>query len=265
MELSPSLFPSNFFFRQYFYLVNRFTKNPYDGPDKNRHHVYPKSIFGKTNYIILISFRNHLIVHYLLYRGCQVSLGDKHDWTKKMANVLRFSVYGLYEKFGEDKKFKESLSVLLEKARNKVYYSPWNKGIPRTAEQRENHSKLMKGKRAWNRGIKIGVVTAGAYKKGNIPWNKGIPFSEETKQKMRKPKIEGSGKMMSEGKRKVKEALTPEEREKRKQIRSEIAKRFWNDPVQRARMEKIRKTQKKRQPNNQSPPESSDPPNQAEE
>ena len=41
-----------------------------DAPDLyERHHVFPKSIYGKNNFLVKLSPREHYVAHALLYRG----------------------------------------------------------------------------------------------------------------------------------------------------------------------------------------------------
>jgi len=70
---------------------------------------------------------------------------------------------------------------------------PWNKGIPRTEEERKKMSKSQKERfkreDPWNKG-KTGIFSQEALqsmsekRKGAIPWNKGIPRTPEEKKKM---------------------------------------------------------------------------------
>ena len=62
----------------------------------------------------------------------------------------------------------------------------WNKGIPRTEEEKKKMSERRKGKG----GVKGKVISEEQKKKqseamkGRTPWNKGKPRSEETKRKI---------------------------------------------------------------------------------
>lgn len=55
-----------------------------------RHHVFPKSIFGKNNFIVKLTPKQHYIAHALLYKGLERRYG-KDDWrTKKMMHAFWF-------------------------------------------------------------------------------------------------------------------------------------------------------------------------------
>jgi hypothetical protein len=41
-----------------------------------------------------------------------------------------------------------------------------------------------KGCVTWNKGLKTGIRTAGAWGKNHIPWNKGLKWSDEVKKKI---------------------------------------------------------------------------------
>lgn len=49
-----------------------------------KHHVFPKSIYGKNNYIAKLTPREHYIAHALLYRGFKQRYGDHNPKTQKM-------------------------------------------------------------------------------------------------------------------------------------------------------------------------------------
>lgn len=82
---------------------------------------------------------------------------------------------------------------------------PWNKGRSKSDDERvRQYAETLTGRKGhtpWNKGLGgTGKckATAGSFKKGQTPWNKGLPkerqswfnknHSEESKQKMRKPK-----------------------------------------------------------------------------
>lgn len=80
-------------------------------------------------------------------------------------------------------------SVWSEEARQRLKGRPiWNKGIPRTEEQKRHHSMVMMGKPAHNKGRPISEdqkAKQSAAMKGRTAWNKGVPMSEDQKAKLR--------------------------------------------------------------------------------
>lgn len=83
-----SCFPTNFFTRQYSWLVLRLKAIPDSTPYQESHHVFPKSIFGDNEEKVKVSYRHHVVLHYLLWRGYQVAYGDKHNNTIKAARAV---------------------------------------------------------------------------------------------------------------------------------------------------------------------------------
>jgi len=63
----------------------------------------------------------------------------------------------------------------------------WNKGMPLSKEVKQKLSEKLKGRIAWNKNKKTGLIPKTAFKKGLIPWNKNkkAPYSPETIEKMR--------------------------------------------------------------------------------
>ena len=49
-----------------------------------KHHIFPKSIFGKNDRIVVLTGREHYIAHILLQKICEVRYGIKHKNTQKM-------------------------------------------------------------------------------------------------------------------------------------------------------------------------------------
>lgn len=52
-----------------------------------KHHTFPKSIFGKNNRIVVLTAREHYIAHALLEKICMERYGLYHYRTKKMNNA----------------------------------------------------------------------------------------------------------------------------------------------------------------------------------
>ena len=49
-----------------------------------KHHIFPKSIFGKNDMIVVLTGREHYIAHILLQKICEKRYGLKHKNTQKM-------------------------------------------------------------------------------------------------------------------------------------------------------------------------------------
>ena len=76
---------------------------------------------------------------------------------------------------------------------------------------------VRKGQIPWNKGLKVGIITKGAFKKGHIPWNNGL--SKQSNESLRKISESMKGrKLLEEIKKKV----------------SEGVKKLWQDPDYRA-------------------------------
>ena len=65
-------------------------KNQPEPEVHEKHHVFPKSIYGKNNYIVKLTPKQHYIAHALLYKGLKKRYGSE-DWrTKKMMHAFWF-------------------------------------------------------------------------------------------------------------------------------------------------------------------------------
>jgi len=49
-----------------------------------RHHIFPKSIYGKNDKIVRITAKQHFIAHFLLWKACKKRYGISHIKTIKM-------------------------------------------------------------------------------------------------------------------------------------------------------------------------------------
>lgn len=52
------------------------------------HHVFPESIYGKNNYKVKLTPKEHYVAHLLLYKGLKTRYGTTHSYTAKMAYAL---------------------------------------------------------------------------------------------------------------------------------------------------------------------------------
>ena len=53
-----------------------------------KHHIFPKSIFGNNNKIVRLTAREHYIAHALLEKACLIRYGEKHPHTIKMRHAF---------------------------------------------------------------------------------------------------------------------------------------------------------------------------------
>jgi len=49
-----------------------------------KHHIFPVSIFGKNDKIVVLTGREHYITHALLEKICRKRYGNDHIFTEKM-------------------------------------------------------------------------------------------------------------------------------------------------------------------------------------
>lgn len=170
-----------------------------------RHHVFPISIYGKNNRIVILTAREHYIAHCLLEKACIKRYGKNHIFTEKMT----------YAHFlmNDGKRYYNSL--LYEVVRKKVS---------------EMHSKRFSGENNPRYG-KIGIYkhteeTKEKQRKYNIKnnikppanggWNKGKQHSKETRKK-------------------ISEALKgkkPSEEQRKKQGEAKIGMKWWNNGIE---------------------------------
>ena len=141
-----------------------------------KHHIFPVSIYGKNNKIVILSGREHYIAHALLEKICIQRYGLNHWKTYKMSAAHSLMKDGT----------RYYNSYLYECARKR-----WGK----------MHSQRLKGSIPWNKG-----------KKGTqIPWNKGLKtgsFGERTEEWNEKIRQSLNGRTLTEEhKQKISNAL----------------------------------------------------------
>jgi len=156
-----------------------------------KHHIFPVSVFGKNNRIVVLTAREHYIAHALLEKICIRRYGLHHYRTHKMIkafwcmnNKMKESRYvnsHLYESLKN--RYTETLS-----GKNHHFY-----GKNHSLETKRKMSEDRRGEKSPNYGRKASIETR--QKLSEI--RKGIPatygfrgktHTEETKQKMREQK-----------------------------------------------------------------------------
>lgn len=141
-----------------------------------KHHIFPVSIYGKNNKIVLLTGREHYIAHALLEKAFIKRYGISHWKTYKMSAAHSLMKDGT----------RYYNSYLYECARKR-----WGK----------MHSQKLKGNIPWNKGKKT----------NQIPWNKGLKtgsFAKRTEEWKQKISESNRGKSLSEEhKRKISQTL----------------------------------------------------------
>lgn len=154
------------YLKHYCNLIRKAENRTPPGGYTEKHHIFPVSLFGKNNRIVVLSGREHYIAHALLEKICIVRYGLEHWKTYKMS-----AAHSLMK---DGKRYYNS--YLYECARKR-----WGK----------LHSQKMKNNIPWNKG-----------KKGcQVPWNKGLKtgsFAKRTEEWNRKISESNKHKKLSE-------------------------------------------------------------------
>lgn len=164
-----------------------------------KHHIFPKSIFGDNNRVVILSGREHYIAHALLEKICIKRYGLNHWKTYKMnlaficmrGNNREYDNSYLYEsaKVRRSKiKSGKSLSAetkkkLSESGKGRLPTSGFN-GKMHTEETKNKMSAAHKGKKLSEETRKKLSESMKGKNKGKKPFY-GKKHSEETKRKMR--------------------------------------------------------------------------------
>lgn len=149
-----------------------------------KHHTFPKSIYGKNNRIVILSGREHYIAHALLERICIQRYGKNHWKTIKMTlahNGMKGNGGYINSYLYENARIRLSINM---SGKNNPFYGKLHdestkkkmsdngkgkKMPPRTEEYKKMLSERMKN-RVVSEETKRKLSES---KKGNIPWNNG--------------------------------------------------------------------------------------------
>lgn len=87
--INENLLEGNKYFKWYWSICNR-AKDRVLSPDIyiEKHHIYPKSIYGQNLDLVKLTAKEHYIVHLLLWWGLRSKFGIKDVNTIKMANAF---------------------------------------------------------------------------------------------------------------------------------------------------------------------------------
>jgi hypothetical protein len=155
-----------------------------------KHHIFPISLYGKNDRIVILTAREHYIAHTLLEKICEKRYGFLHHKTIKMrqAHIL------MSGKRNEDNVYinsylYENAKIRLSEERKSL--TGVNTGRKMSEEQKKKLSDSMKGKpksEEWKnklRGRKHTEESKEKMSKNSKGKNKGRKLSEEHKSKLR--------------------------------------------------------------------------------
>ena len=175
-----------------------------------KHHTFPKSIFGNNNRIVLLTGREHYIAHALLEKIYIKRYGLKDRKTIKMITAF-------WCMNNQNTKNEYFNSYLYESS--KIRFIDSIKGIKHTESHRQKMSETNRGKIWWTDGenTKHSKECPGeGWYKGRPNINLGRIMSEETRQKISE---KNSGKKRTE-------------EHKEKVIKELKTRRWWNNGVE---------------------------------
>jgi hypothetical protein len=224
-----------------------------------KHHTFPKSIFGKNSRIVVLTGREHYISHALLEKICIQRYGIEDKRTIKMTTAFvlmknrsekynsylyessksRLSLYLKNRIVGEEhrRKLSEASSGKNnpnygKRGKDNPFYGKYHstetkrkqsevkKGKKRSEESKRKQSESVRGENHCNYGKSRSEETKRKISKAR----KGQLLSEETKRKIGKSK---KGKYAGENHPMY--GKTHSEETKRKQSEAKKGKKWWND------------------------------------
>jgi len=158
-----------------------------------QHHIVPRCMGGvdEADNLVRLTAEEHYVAHQLLVKmnpghkgliyAARMMTTDSnggrvnnklYGWLKRRYSIARTGF-----KHTAEARAKISAAQIGTKhsAATKAKMSASAMGIRPSAEARAKMSKAKENYVPWNAGMKTGIVTAGAFKKGNTPWNVGKP------------------------------------------------------------------------------------------
>lgn len=207
---------NNRFLEWYINIMSKRVIEPYAGEYYEKHHLFPKSIFGKNQTVVKLSLKEHYIAHYLLFRAYQIYNVDKKNLHRSLTAILAMS--GFYNKFRHldeetikfsSKRYETLRTIYKENGLTEEHIESLKSGQRKRFSKSEERKKLSESRK------KYIASTNGEYQKTISKQMKEVLSTEEQKERMRL-KIESQKEDPSfEEKRKLR-ANTKEAMDKRK-------------------------------------------------
>ncbi len=110
-----------------------------------KHHTFPKSIYGNNNRLVVLTAREHYIAHALLEKICAKRYGLNHQRFIKM-NFAHISMKGNIRKYFNSKLYE---GVRKRKSQS-MKGNKYSLGFKHTEEMRKKQSERRKGLKWWN-------------------------------------------------------------------------------------------------------------------
>lgn len=162
-----------------------------------RHHIFPVSVFGDNNRVVVLTAREHYVAHLLLWKTFQHRYGDEDIKTIKLAHayclmcVTRVYNSHLYQiaRVQASKWMSLVQTGRRHSQESKDKRSQKLSGKPKSQEHKDNVSKARRGLLYWNDGTKnkMCVECPGeGWVRGQLKRSgfKRKPHSNESKQRM---------------------------------------------------------------------------------
>lgn len=173
------------YLKHYIKLIRKAQQSTYECYSEN-HHVFPTSIFGKNNYTVKMSAREHYVAHALLEKIYIKRYGINNKNTHKMIHA--FFMMNNAEGCGQNRYIN---SRLFEASKLRFSQRMSGENSPMYGKKRVFSEQHLENLRA-------------TYKKGKNNPTYGIPRNEVTLAKMRKSKHNGHGAAVSQGRMGIK-------------------------------------------------------------
>lgn len=179
--------------KHYCALMRKAASRPRPDGYIEKHHVFPVSIYGKNQRIVLLTAREHYIAHALLEKACIKRYGPKHYKTIKMTfahcamkgnNRYYNSVLYEHAKRRRNNSMKGKPSGAIFSAETRELMRQRRLGSVASAETRRKMSESRKGKKMPPKSAET-IQKMSEAQKGKPNPMQGKKHSEESREKMR--------------------------------------------------------------------------------
>lgn len=134
------------YLKQYIKLIRKAeTRDTLDGVYYEKHHTFPKGVYGNNNRLVKLTYKEHLVAHHLLLKAFRKRYGLDHLKSIKLEQALH-AMLTCHSK--KRRKFSDNkIKALINRVKNKERYRP-------TEETKNKISKTMKGRTFTNEHLK---------------------------------------------------------------------------------------------------------------